>query len=323
MTERPTMPAVWLADRTLSVRTVPLPTLAPGEALVRVRLAGICATDLELMRGYYPYDGVLGHEFVGEIAAAPEAPERVGERVVGDINAACGGCATCRAGRPHHCPTRTVLGIVGRDGAFATHLALPLPNLYAVPEGVPDEAAVFAEPLAAAAEILSQTPVRATDRVVLVGAGRLGQLVARVLVLTGCDLVVVAKHGAQHALLAAAGVRSARAEDLPSAGADLVVEATGAPEGFHVARRLVRPGGTIVLKSTYHGAQQVDFSSLVVDEVTLVGSRCGPLPEALRLLAAGSVDPTSLVDARYPLADALTAFERAARPGAAKVLLTP
>lgn len=317
------MQAVWLADQTVTVRAVPLPAAPAGEALVRVDLAGICATDLELLRGYYPYDGVPGHEFVGTIAAAPAAPARVGERVVGTINAACQACPTCAAGRPEHCPQRTVLGIVGRDGAFAEYLRLPLANLLPVPAGVPDEAAVFTEPLAAALQVTAQVAVRPGDRVVLVGAGRLGQLVARVLALTGCDLAVVARHPRQQALLAAVGIRTAAADALPPASADLVVEATGDPGGFAAARRLVRPRGTIVLKSTYRGALTLDAAALVVDEVTLVGSRCGPFPAALELLARGAVDPRPLVDARYALADAPEALAHAARPGALKVLLAP
>ena len=196
-------------------------------------------------------------------------------------------------------------------------------NLLEVPAEVPDEAAVFTEPLAAALEVPQQVPLRPTDRVVLLGAGRLGQLLARVLAFVGCDLTVVARHAPQRALLAAVGVRCAAAEALAPAAADVVVEATGTPDGFHLARRLVRPRGTIVLKSTYHGALTVDASALVVDEVTLVGSRCGPFAPALRHLAAGRVDPRPLVAARYPLAEAVAAFEHAARPGVLKVLVAP
>lgn len=317
------MQAAWLARGALSLRPLPVPRPAPGEALVRVDLAGVCATDLELLRGYSAFEGVPGHEFVGTIAAAPDAPERTGEQVVGSINAACGACPTCAAGRREHCPQRTVLGIVGRNGAFAEYLTLPLDNLLRVPAGLPAEVAVFTEPLAAALQVTTAVAVRPTDRVVLVGAGRLGQLVARVLALTGCDLTVVARHPQQQALLAAVGVATAAAEALPAASADLVVEATGDPGGFAVARRLVRPRGTIVLKSTYRGALTLDASALVVDEITLVGSRCGPFPAALRLLASGAVAPGPLVAARYPLAAAEAALAHAARPGALKVLLEP
>lgn len=300
---------------------MPVPAVPPGEAVVRVRLAGVCNTDLELVRGYYPYTGVPGHEFVGTVEAAAAAPEWVGRRVVGEINAACGACPTCRAGRRSHCETRSVLGILARSGAFATHLALPIENLHAVPESLPDEAAVFTEPTAAALELQQQVSVAAGDRVVVIGAGKLGQLVAQTLVLTRCRLQVVGRSPRPLALVAARGITTATAEGIEPRGADLVVECTGHPEGLELARRAVRPRGTIVLKSTYHGPAQVDLSRFVVDEITLVGSRCGPFAPALELLAAGRVDPRPLVDARYPLSDAVAAFEHAARPGAMKILI--
>lgn len=316
------MRALWLEDRTLRLRDdVPLPVPPPGEALVRVTLAGVCNTDLELVRGYYPFTGIPGHEFVGVVERSADAPDREGRRVVGEINAVCGECATCRAGRPTHCERRTVLGIVGRDGAFATHLVLPARNLHPVPDGVPDETAVFAEPTAAALEVLEQVAIDAGTRVVVVGAGKLGHLVAQVLATTGCDLRVVSRGPRPLALLAARGIRTGAAEDLPERRADVVVECTGNPEGLEIARRAVRPRGTVVLKSTYHGRASLDVASIVVDEVTLVGSRCGPLLRALESLARGAVDPRALVEERHLLADGVAAFERAARPGALKVLV--
>lgn len=290
---------------------------------MRVRLAGICATDLELVAGYYPFEGILGHEFVGEIVAAPDAPERVGERVVGEINAACGRCDDCRAGLGRHCAERSVLGIVARDGAFAEFLSLPLGNLLPVPSGLSDEAAVFCEPLAAARTILEQVHVAPSARVLLVGAGRLGQLVARVLRLGGAQLDVVVRHARQRELLEALGVRCLAEEAVASRSYELAVEASGAAEGFSLARRALRPRGTLVLKSTYAGSVNVDMSSIVVDELTVVGSRCGPFAPALRLLASGSVDPTPLIEDRFPLADGIQAFARAKAPGALKVLLGP
>jgi threonine dehydrogenase-like Zn-dependent dehydrogenase len=315
------MKALWL-DGDPSLRTdIAEPEPGAGEALVRVRLAGVCATDLELLRGYGPFRGALGHEFVGEIAAAPDAPGRVGERVVGEINVACGRCRECLAGRPTHCERRRVAGIRGHDGAFAEYLCLPLVNLYRVPDSVPDGAAVFAEPLAAALEIPRQISIGPDQRVLVVGAGRLGQLIARVLALTGCALAVVARHAQQRALLEAVGIPWIVEDAVPQRALDIVVEATGSPGGFALARHAVRPRGTVVLKSTYQGLLRADFSALVVDEITLIGSRCGPFPAALRLLQQGLIDPSPLVDARYPLADAVAALHRAAAPGVMKVLI--
>jgi threonine dehydrogenase-like Zn-dependent dehydrogenase len=315
------MKALWLEDGVLSLRERPVP-VAGDEALVRVRLSGICGTDLELARGYYPFTGVIGHEFVGDVVQSPD-PAWIGARVVGEINAGCGGCEACRAGRPTHCEQRTVLGIVGRDGAHAEYLRLPLGNLHRVPDSVSDEAAVFTEPIAAAVEILQQVHVLPTDRVLLVGAGRLGQLVAQVLALTGARLRVVAKHDAQRALLAARGIATIESDEIEPRRWDIVVEATGSPSGFDLAAAALRPRGTLVLKSTYRGEITLALAPFVVDEITIVGSRCGPFAPALRLLERGEIDPTPLIAARYPLEHAVEAIEAAARPGMMKVLLGP
>jgi threonine dehydrogenase-like Zn-dependent dehydrogenase len=312
--------ALWLEDRRLSVRDdVPIPPPAPGEALVRVLRAGICNTDIELTRGYYPFTGIPGHEFVGLVERGPDP--LLGRRVVGEINAVCGRCDACRQGRRSHCERRTVLGIVGRNGAFAEYISLPAENLHAVPDTVPTDAAVFTEPLAAALEIQEQVRVHATDRVLVVGDGKLGQLVARTLALTGCNLLVVGRHPAKLALLAERGIATGGA-DAPDAGRyDLAVECTGNPEGFAVAQRALRPRGTLILKSTYAGALTLDASMVVVNELTIVGSRCGPFLPALRLLAEGRVAVEPLIHARYPLRDAPAAFEHAQRPGVLKVLV--
>lgn len=303
--------------------TYPDPVPPPGEALVRVRLVGICNTDLELVRGYMAFHGVLGHEFVGEVMQGPD-PAWIGRRVVGDINAACTTCATCRVGRHTHCPNRTTLGIDRRDGALADMLLLPQANLYAVPDNVPDKAAVFVEPLAAACEILEQLRLRPTDRVVVLGDGKLGLLVAAVLRLTGCDLTLVGRHPDKLAIAAGWGVPVQRAgQELPARSADVVVECTGSPTGFAQARALLRPRGILVLKSTYHGDLTVDLSALVVDEITLIGSRCGPFAPALRLLAAGLIDPRPLISDVYSLDDGEMAFARAAAAGVLKVLVAP
>jgi threonine dehydrogenase-like Zn-dependent dehydrogenase len=316
------MRALWLEDRALRlVDDAPAPELAAGEALVRVQIAGVCNTDLELARGYYPFTGIPGHEFVGRVEAAPGSDAWVGRRVVGEINAVCRACEACRNARSSHCENRTVLGISKRHGAFAEWLTLPVENLHAVPEGLPDEAAVFTEPLAAALEIQRQVTVVPGLRVVVVGTGKLGQLVAQTLALAGCDVLAVGRNNGSLARLSRLGIRTGLASEIPERAADLAVECSGSPEGFPLARRALRPRGTLVLKSTYAGDLSLNASSLVVDEITLVGSRCGPVAPALALLAAGSIDVAGLVEDRYPLARALEAVEHAGRPGALKVLL--
>ena len=315
------MNALWLEDNKISLRNISQPR-KPDEALIKIRRAGICSTDLELVKGYYPYSGVIGHEFVGEVVEAEDA-SWIGQRVVGDINVSCQQCEQCWQGRPTHCEQRTVLGIVNRDGTFAEYTQLPIRNLHRVPASVPDEMAVFTEPLAAALEIQDQIQIKPTDRVLLIGAGRLGQLIAQTLVLTGCDLHVVARHARQQSLLRSRGIRIVAEEQIQPWRWDIVVEATGSPSGFALARRAIRPRGTIVLKSTYKGDMSVNFSSMVVDEIQIVGSRCGPFEPALRLMESKQVDPTVLIAAEFKLNEALKAFERAAQPGVLKVLVEP
>jgi threonine dehydrogenase-like Zn-dependent dehydrogenase len=317
------MRGLWLDRRSIRLRDdLARPEPAKGDARVRVLTAGICNTDLELVRGYYPFTGVPGHEFVGRVEAAPGAEQWEGRRVVGEINAACGACAACRAARRSHCERRTVLGIRGRDGAFAEALTLPVANLHEVPEGVADDVAVFTEPLAAALEVREQVRIGPGDRVVVVGDGKLGNLVAQTLALTGCALTVVGRHPGKMALLAARGIATTGAEGaVPDREADVAVECTGNAEGLERARRAVRPRGTIVLKSTYRGRASLDVSRIVVDEVTLVGSRCGPFAPAITLLAEGRVDVRPLVHARFPLHEAVAAFDEAARPGVMKVIV--
>lgn len=291
-----------------------------GEAVIRLHVGGICATDIELVRGYMGFSGVLGHEWVGVVESAPDA-SWVGRRVVGDINCPCQTCPTCLSGAPTHCPQRTVLGIVQRDGAFSSRFSLPVANLHAVPDTVPDDAAVFVEPLAAALQILEQVHIRPTERVVVLGAGRLGQLCARVLALVGAHVAVVARSPASLALLPGGieGVDLAQADSL--AGADVVVDATGSADGLALAGRLVRPRGTIVLKTTVHEARAPNPTPWVIDEVRLVGSRCGPFAPALRLLESGQVDPRPLISARFALQRGVEALRHAAASGVMKVLL--
>ena len=309
----------------------PSPLVQPGEALIRTRLVGICTTDLALIDGYKRgYRGVLGHEFVGEVLEAPDAPEWVGRRVVGEISIGCGHCALCDRGLGKHCRQRTCLGIINHDGAMAELFTLPVANLHVVPDALPDEAAVFVEPLAAALQIPQQVSIGPDERVYVVGGGRLGMLIAQVLALTGCDLMVIGRHTeALQQLEKWLGCRTVldspeTLAELAADPADVVVEATGSVDGFAAARQLVRPAGTVVLKSTFAGeTTPVDLSNLVVDEVTVVGSRCGPFASALQLLESGRVQVIPLIDGCYPLDDALAALEHARQRGVLKVLIRP
>jgi threonine dehydrogenase-like Zn-dependent dehydrogenase len=318
------MNAIWLENQQISFRSgLPIPTPDPGEALIRVSLAGVCSTDLELVRGYYPYCGIPGHEFVGQVEVAPGAPQWVNQRVVGEINISCGVCQSCLDGYLTHCEQRQVLGIRNWNGVFADYVILPLKNLHLVPETIPDEAAVFVEPLAAALEILEQVPVLPDHRCLVVGAGRLGQLIAQVLATTGCSLNVVARHPYQQELLTQRDIPWISEQEVDVGRMDIVVDATGTPSGFDIARRAVRPRGIIVLKSTYSGEMSINFSSIVVDEITLVGSRCGPFPAAIQVLSSGQVDPTGLVQATFSLEQGAHALEVASQPGVLKVLINP
>ena len=313
------MKALWLEAGQLRLRhSIPVPDPPPGEVLVRVVRAGICNTDVELARGYYPYTGVLGHEFVGVVERGPAQLE--GRRVVGEINAVCGACAACLAGRRTHCERRTVLGIVNRHGAFAEYLSLPAENLHPVPDAVADDDAVFVEPLAAALEIQEQVRLTPEERVLVVGDGKLGQLVAQTLALTGCRLRVVGRYGPKQALLEARGIEVIREGAVAAGAFDVAVECTGNHLGFGVALRALRPRGTLVMKSTYADTLTFNASTIVVNELTLIGSRCGPFPKAISLLANRGVDVTPLIQARYPLERALDAFDHAQRPGMLKIL---
>jgi len=286
-----------------------------------VQLAGICATDLELARGYMGFEGIPGHEFVGVIERSADAAS-VGKRVVGEINAACGHCDRCLAGAERHCAQRTVLGIAGRDGAFAEYLTLPQHNLHTVPEGVADRAAVFTEPLAAALRILEQSRIDGDARIVVLGDGKLGLLVAAVMVHAGAHTTVVGRHTDSLAIARGWGASVFLDESFsPDRSADVVVDATGNADALSRALAAVRPLGTVVLKTTVAGRHQLDLAPVVIDEITVLGSRCGPFAPALEFLAGG-FDPTPLIDGRYPLSAALTAFDRAAQPGTGKVLLS-
>ena len=300
----------------------PAPTPAEGEVLVRVVRAGVCDTDLQLIGGYMGFGGVLGHEFVGIAEAGPFAKQRV----VGEINCNCQRCSTCLAGRPTHCPHRTTIGIAGHDGAFADYVAVPQHNLHLVPDAVPTDMAVFTEPVAAAYQIPEQLSLARTDRVVVLGDGRLGNLCAQVLAQM-CDAVlVVGKHPEKLALLEALGIRTALLAELPNdpvadRAADIVVDCTGSDTGLPTALGLVRPRGTIVLKTTVAGSQQLPWAPVVIDEVTIVGSRCGPFDRALAALEDRSMSVLPLISARFDLSDGVTAIDAAKQRGALKVLL--
>jgi len=308
----------------------PIPEPLPDEALVRVRLAGICNTDLEIVRGYAGFAGVPGHEFVGEVMSCPARPDLVGRRVVGEINCVCFDCAACRANRPTHCERRRVLGIVDHDGAFADYLTLPAVNLHPVPDELPDEIAPFVEPVAAAFEMLEQVHVRPTDRVAVLGDGKLGLLCAQVLALAGGPVTVVGKHREKLALAAQWGLDTyclspdrdeAPLANVPGSPWDIVVEATGSAGGLEMAGALVRPRGTIILKSTVAAHTTIALAPFTVNEYTVVGSRCGPFPPAIRALTRGTVHVRELISARYPLEQGAAAFARAAAPGVLKVQL--
>jgi threonine dehydrogenase-like Zn-dependent dehydrogenase len=296
---------------------LPRPAPRPGETRVRVLCAGVCATDLALVRGYMDFAGVPGHEFCGVALDGPLA----GRRVVGEINAACGDCGECRAGRRRHCERRTVLGILGRSGAFAEELALPSANLHAVPDAVSTDAATFCEPLAAAFRIVEDVELAPGMRALVAGDGRLGLLCARVLVLSGLDVTVTGRHPERAALVLGARYEEGLLDGAPRQKFDLAVDATGDPAALPRVLGRVRPCGTLVLKTTTERPTTLDLAPLVVDEIRLVGSRCGPFEPALDALAQGRIDVESLVCERYALDEGERALERAARAGTLKVLI--
>ena len=313
------MRALTLEQDGVVLRTdAPEPALRPGEVPVRVLRAGICDTDLQLIRGYKNFRGVLGHEFVG---IAQDGPFE-GLRVVGEINCSCWTCATCLAGRSTHCPRRSVIGILDRDGAFADFVAVPQRNLHVVPDTVPTDAAVFTEPVAAAFQIPAQLHVRRRDHVVVLGDGRLGNLCAQVLTRVTDHVLAVGKHDFKLAVLRSLGIETALASDLPDEPmADIVVDCTGSDSGMATALKIVRPRGTIVMKTTTAGAQTLALAPIVVDEVTIVGSRCGPFDQALAALESNDVAVLPLISRRFDLSHGLEALDEAASGSVLKVLL--
>jgi threonine dehydrogenase-like Zn-dependent dehydrogenase len=303
-----------------AIKELPRPKPGPGEVLVRVHLAGICGTDLQVLRGYHGFKGIMGHEFVGEVAGPKDSPW-LGQRVAGEITIGCGMCDLCRRGLAGHCRQRQVLGLKNRDGAFASYLTLPEANLHAVDPEIPDIFAVFTEPLAAALRVLEAAPVSASARILVVGDGSLGLQISWVLALSGAEVHLTGHHPEHLALARPLGVATFLSADLPAGDYDVVVEASGSPSGLELALLRVRPRGTVVMKSTYVGHYPLDPAVLVVPEVRLVGCRCGPFAGALRLLRDGRVDPRPLINRIFPLARGLEALAWAQRPGGLKVLI--
>lgn len=305
------------------------PVEADGDTLLRVRQAGICATDLEITRGYMGYNGVLGHEFVADIVSSPDK-NLIGQRVAGEINVVCGRCDLCLSGLSSHCRARTVLGILNHDGAFADLVRLPATNLHVLPKSIDDDQAVFIEPLAAAFQVMKQIKLdfggdgsRGRKWVTVLGDGRLGLLVAQVLRNAGCPVRVIGKHPDKLAMCEKWQIRSRALDDItPRHDQDVVVDCTGSAGGFELAMQIVRPRGTIVLKSTFAAGKPLNLAPLVVDEINVIGSRCGPFREAIRALAEKQIDVASLITRRMKIEQGVEAMELAGRPGVLKVLLT-
>lgn len=334
------MKALFFDQKLKFIDDYPIPRQKSNEALIKVKLAGICHTDLEITKGYMNFRGVLGHEFVGVVEECRQE-DWVGKRVVGEINCCCGECEYCnkaslnkaslRQGLKNHCPNRSVLGIHNRDGAFAEYLTLPVENLHLIPEDVSDEEAVFVEPLAASCRILEQVQIAKTeaclvDEVIVLGDGKLGLLVAQVISLTGCNLKIIGKYESKLAILKKRGINTILLDEANNLKqihmvADIVIDCTGRISGFEMAQQIVRPTGKIILKSTIAANPNVNLSSLVVNEITLIGSRCGPFRQAIELLKDKKVEVKPLISAGYPLEEGLIAFEKARDKGALKILL--
>lgn len=312
-----------LFDKSLSFQPHhPEPSATAGDTLVRVRQAGICSTDLELIKGYMNFKGVPGHEFVGQVVSSSNK-ELVNQRVVGEINIVCGRCDLCLSGLSNHCRNRSVLGILEHDGAFADFVRLPAINLHVLPKTVDDDSAIFVEPLAAAFQVLKQVEVDSRKWVTVLGDGRLGLLVAQVLRDAGCPVRVIGKHPEKLALCEKWQIRSRPLDDIvPRHDQDIVVDCTGSAAGFECALQMVRPRGTVVLKSTVAAGKAMNLAPVVIDEINIVGSRCGPFREAIKALAEKRVDVASLIHRRMKIEQGVEAMELAARPGVLKVLLT-
>jgi len=301
-------------------KDVPIPKRKPFEVLIRVLKAGICQTDLEIIKGYLHFQGILGHEFVGIIEESPNQ-KLLGKRVVGEINLACGTCIYCQEKMPSHCNARAVLGIKNKNGCFAEYITLPTNNIHVIPDSIADDEAVFVEPLAAALQILTQIHIRPHDDVVILGDGRLGQLCAQVMSLTGADVLTVGKHLKKLTILKNKGIKTCRFDEVSPKKADVVIECTGSPAGFNAALNVVHPRGTIVLKSTYEVKPTIYLAPIVINEIMIIGSRCGSFPPAIRLLENKVLDVLSLISQRVPLDKAIEAIKTASQKEHLKIIL--
>jgi threonine dehydrogenase-like Zn-dependent dehydrogenase len=297
-----------------------IPVRAKNEALIKVSYAGICATDLEIIKGYMGFSGIPGHEFSGKVVESSDR-KLVGRRVTGEINLSCGRCGLCRRGLKSHCPNRTVLGIYGKDGAFADYLTLPVKNLHPIPDQITDVEAVFIEPLAAAFEITRQVKIRKKDKVCVLGDGRLGILTAQTLALTGCEPMVIGRHREKLSILDGLGIKTELAEGGSRRYFDYVVDCTGSKSGLQSAITLVKPRGTVILKTTVNERASVDLNKLVIDEITVIGSRCGPFGPAIKALKGGTVRVAPLVTKIFSIEEGIKAFDLATRKGTIKVIL--
>ena len=318
------MKGLWLENKTLTFRDdIPVPVASKGEVLVKVVRGGICKTDLELIEGYYdPFTGILGHEFVGKVVDENVSAELKGKRVVGDINFACNDCKLCKSNLKRHCANRTVLGIRNRWGTFAEYLTIPKENLFVVPDELSDKESCFVEPLAAALQVQEQIQIHPNDRVAVVGDGKLGLLISKTIKLTGCDLTVYGHHAEKLALLKKDGINTKLEQnDGDFKTFDVVVESTGNGKAFTDAVNLLRPRGTLIMKSTHHRTTEINASDIVVNELTMIGSRCGPFDKAINLLKSGSIDLTGLLSKEFLLDNCLEAIDYARRKDILKVHL--
>lgn len=314
------MKAIVFNKKTYLGNKFPCPKPKQGESLIKVKLAGICRTDIEITKGYMGFNGIPGHEFTGVVEESKDS-KLVDKRVVGEINCYCGKCVFCKSGLKNHCPNRSVLGILNKDGAFAEYLTLPNKNIHLIPDNVTDEQAVFTEPLAAAFRILEQIKPKKDDRIVVLGDGKLGLLIAQALSLKVRKLMLVGKHEKKLSIAGRKNIDTSILKDFKERDVDVVVECTGSPDGFNMAADIVKPCGTIILKSTYAPSQTINPSLVVIKEINIIGSRCGPFKPALDALKKGLIDTSSLIEKTFSLGKGVEAIKHAKKKGMLKVLL--